>query len=70
MLIDKKTDGVIWTVGGNRDNFVELAPLNGADSTGQLVLTMRWQHHERYVPETNETQPTLFNNYVKETSHC
>lgn len=68
LLIDGKTGKIIWTLGGNQNNFVELPPLKGAESS-QPVLTMRWQHHARFVPGTNETQMTLFDNHVKETSH-
>jgi hypothetical protein len=30
---------------------------------------MAWQHHARFVPGTDETQITFFDNHVKETSH-
>jgi hypothetical protein len=68
LLIDGKTGEIIWTLGGNQNDFVELPPLESAESS-QPVLTMRWQHHARFVPRTNETQMTLFDNHVKETSH-
>lgn len=68
MLIDGKTGEIIWTLGGNQNDFVELPQLGGTEST-QPVLTMRWQHHARFVPGTNETQMTLFDNHVKVTSH-
>lgn len=68
MLIDGKTGEIIWTLGGNQNDFVELPQLGGTEST-QPLLTMRWQHHARFVPGTNETQMTLFDNHVKVTSH-
>jgi hypothetical protein len=68
LLIDGKTGEIIWTLGGNQNDFIELPPLEGAESS-QSVLTMRWQHHARFVPGTNETQMTLFDNHVKVTSH-
>lgn len=68
ILIDGKTGEIIWSLGGNKNDFVELPPLKGAESA-QPVLSMRWQHHARFVPGTNEAQMTLFDNHVKETSH-
>ncbi|KAF3385133.1 hypothetical protein F1880_001805 [Penicillium rolfsii] len=67
-LIDGDTGEIIWTLGGNQNDFVELPPLEGTESS-QPVLSMRWQHHARFVPGTNETQMTLFDNHVKQTSH-
>lgn len=42
--------------------------VNGSDTT-QPVLTMSWQHHARFVPGTNETQITLFDNHGTATNH-
>lgn len=33
------------------------------------VLSFAWQHHARFVPHTNDTQLTFFDNHVKDTSH-
>lgn len=59
---------VIWTLGGKRNGFVELDPADGAGSSSP-VLSMGWQHHARFVPGSNETEMTLFDNHVKTTSH-
>ncbi|KAJ5175680.1 arylsulfotransferase [Penicillium canariense] len=68
LLIDGKSGEIIWTLGGNRNDFVELPPLEGVEYS-QPLLTLRWQHHARFVPGTDETQMTLFDNHVRETSH-
>ncbi|OOF94676.1 hypothetical protein ASPCADRAFT_170833 [Aspergillus carbonarius ITEM 5010] len=67
-LIDGKTGDIIWRLGGKRNDFVELPPATDAESA-QPVLTMSWQHHARFVPGTNETQITLFDNHSKLTTH-
>ncbi|PYI00177.1 arylsulfotransferase [Aspergillus ellipticus CBS 707.79] len=67
-LIDGQTGDIIWTLGGKNNNFVELPPADGLQPI-QPLLTMQWQHHARYVPGTNETQMTLFDNHSKDTSH-
>ncbi|KAL4923159.1 ASST-domain-containing protein [Aspergillus undulatus] len=76
-LIDGQTGAIIWTLGGARNNFIELpmAPALASPSPGQPqrpaqpLLTMAWQHHARFVPDTNESQLTLFDNHVKFTTH-
>lgn len=55
-------------MGGKRNDFDEITILNGSDTT-QEVLTMSWQHHARFVPGTNETQMTLFDNHGTVTNH-
>ncbi|PWY65725.1 hypothetical protein BO70DRAFT_390791 [Aspergillus heteromorphus CBS 117.55] len=67
-LINGKNGDIIWTLGGKHNNFVELPPAEDLGSI-QPLLSMRWQHHARFVPGTNETQMTFFDNHVKETSH-
>ncbi|KAJ5140505.1 arylsulfotransferase [Penicillium atrosanguineum] len=68
LLIDGKTGDVIWTLGGNKNDFVELPPPEGVDPV-QPLLTMAWQHHARFVPGTDEMQITFFDNHAKVTSH-
>lgn len=68
MLIDGETGDAIWTLGGKRNDFAELDPAERLDSPNP-VLSMGWQHHARFVPNTNETEMTLFDNHVKITSH-
>lgn len=67
-MIDGNTGNAIWTLGGKHNDFTELAPAKGAESLNP-VLSMGWQHHARFVPHTNETEMTLFDNHVKTTSH-
>lgn len=68
MLIDGRTGHVIWTLGGKRNDFVELDPADGTGSPNP-VLSMGWQHHARFVPGSNETEMTVFDNHGKTTSH-
>ncbi|KAJ5273367.1 arylsulfotransferase [Penicillium angulare] len=68
LLIDGQTGDIIWTLGGPHNNFTELTAANGSEYA-EPILTMAWQHHPRFVPGTDETQMTLFDNHVKETSH-
>ncbi|CAK7213084.1 hypothetical protein SBRCBS47491_001682 [Sporothrix bragantina] len=71
MLIDGKTGDVLWTLGGKRNTFTELPAPEGSMTTTRPLLPneFRWQHHAHYVPGTNETQMTFFDNYAKQTSH-
>ncbi|CAK7204239.1 hypothetical protein SEUCBS139899_006994 [Sporothrix eucalyptigena] len=71
MLINGKTGDVIWTIGGKRNVFSELPAPDGSMTTTRSLLPnqFRWQHHAHYVPGTNETQMTFFDNYAKQTSH-
>ncbi|KAL3445290.1 ASST-domain-containing protein [Aspergillus insuetus] len=74
-LIDGKTGAIIWTLGGAQNDFVEVQPSNASNSSSspgqqqQPLLTMAWQHHARFVPGTNESQMTFFDNHVKTTTH-
>ncbi|KAI3393622.1 hypothetical protein diail_3886 [Diaporthe ilicicola] len=68
LLIDGRTGGIIWTLGGQHNDFHELAPPKGVETLNP-VLSMGWQHHARFVPNTNETEMTFFDNHVKTTSH-
>jgi hypothetical protein len=68
LLISGSTGEIIWQMGGKRNDFDEISVLNGSDIT-QEVLTMSWQHHARFVPGTNETQMTLFDNHGTVTNH-
>ncbi|RDW65811.1 uncharacterized protein DSM5745_09550 [Aspergillus mulundensis] len=65
-LIDGRTGSIIWTLGGRRNNFIE-QPVS--TSIKPSLLTMSWQHHARFVPGTNETQLTFFDNHAKITTH-
>ncbi|KAJ6000598.1 arylsulfotransferase [Penicillium waksmanii] len=68
LLISGSTGEIIWQMGGKRNDFDEIPVVNGSDTT-QAVLTMSWQHHARFVPGTNETQITLFDNHGTATNH-
>lgn len=69
LLIDGKTGDIIWTLGGRHNNFKELEPnVTGPDPLAP-ALTMSWQHHARFVPDTNEKEMTLFDNHGTVTSH-
>ncbi|OQE14361.1 hypothetical protein PENSTE_c036G09082 [Penicillium steckii] len=68
LLISGSTGEIIWQLGGKQNDFDELPVLNGSEPI-QPVLTMSWQHHARFVPGTNETQMTLFDNHGKVTNH-
>ncbi|CAK7211583.1 hypothetical protein SCUCBS95973_001164 [Sporothrix curviconia] len=71
MLIDGQTGDIIWTIGGKRNMFSELPAPDGSLATTRPLLPneFRWQHHAHYVPGTNETEMTFFDNYAKQTSH-
>lgn len=64
-LIDGKTGDIIWTLGGKRNVFTELEPTFQAQAP---LLKFSWQHHPRFVPGTNETEMTFFDNHGKSTS--
>lgn len=64
-LIDGATGAILWTLGGKRNDFVELAP--AFDALAPL-LAFSWQHHPRFLPGTNDTQMTFFDNHGKSTS--
>ncbi|KAJ5701867.1 hypothetical protein N7488_009415 [Penicillium malachiteum] len=68
LLIDGQTGDIIWTLGGHQNVFVELPGRNGTENM-EPVLSMAWQHHARFVPGTDETEITLFDNHVKVTTH-
>ena len=66
ILIDGKTGDILWTLGGKRNMFTELPVPAGSPAPMRRLLPneFRWQHHAHYVPGTNETQLTFFDNYV------
>lgn len=64
-LIDGKTGEIIWTLGGKRNVFTELEPTFEAKAP---LLQFSWQHHPRFLPGTNETEMTFFDNHGKSTS--
>ncbi|KAF3771378.1 hypothetical protein M406DRAFT_228104, partial [Cryphonectria parasitica EP155] len=68
-LINGKTGDIMWTLGGKRNIFKELPSPDGYDEPLAPLLTMGWQHHARWVPNTNETEMTFFDNHHKITTH-
>ncbi|CAJ2504482.1 Uu.00g118760.m01.CDS01 [Anthostomella pinea] len=64
-LINGTTGEVIWTLGGAKNDFVELAPFgdNSTLEASNPALSMAWQHHARFY-EDNESEITLFDNHV------
>ncbi|KAL4908416.1 hypothetical protein BDW74DRAFT_188453 [Aspergillus multicolor] len=69
-LIDGRTGSIIWTLGGRQNKFIEKRPPSPSpESSIPALLTMSWQHHARFVPDTNETQLTFFDNHAKVTTH-
>ncbi|KAL2820430.1 ASST-domain-containing protein [Aspergillus granulosus] len=67
-LIDGQTGAIIWTLGGAQNDFIE-QPAASSSPQLQPLLTMAWQHHARFVPGTNESQMTFFDNHGKTTTH-
>lgn len=65
-LISGTTGEILWVLGGKSNTFTELPPTINASAP---LLTMRYQHHARFVPGTSETELTLFDNHIKRTSH-
>ncbi|ROV96178.1 hypothetical protein VSDG_05027 [Cytospora chrysosperma] len=68
-LIDGKTGDIIWTLGGKKNQFRELAADEGANPSGEELLSFAWQHHARFYPGSNEKEITFFDNHGLTTSH-
>ncbi|KAH8194772.1 hypothetical protein TruAng_011055 [Truncatella angustata] len=68
-LVNGQTGDIMWTLGGQKNEFVELPPESGV-YPGDDVLTFAWQHHTRfnYGNNGNKTEITFFDNHVKEYS--
>lgn len=62
-LINGQTGEIIWTLGGRRNTFTELAPTTPGPDPIAPVLTMNWQHHARFVPGTHGRELTFFDNH-------
>lgn len=68
-LISGTTGAILWTLGGKKNQFTELAPL--ANPSGDALLSFAWQHHARFVPNTAESELTFFDNHALTTAqHC
>lgn len=68
-LIDGKTGDILWTLGGKKNTFTELAADEGANPSGEELLSFAWQHHARFYPGSDEKEITFFDNHVLTTSH-
>lgn len=68
-LIDGKTGDIIWTLGGKKNQFKELAGDDGTNPSGEELLSFSWQHHARFYPGSDEKELTLFDNHGLTTSH-
>lgn len=68
ILIDGKTGKIIWTLGGRQNNFKELESAMKGPGPVASALSMKWQHHARFVPGTNEKEMTFFDNHATDTS--
>ncbi|KUI59957.1 hypothetical protein VP1G_07181 [Cytospora mali] len=68
-LIDGKTGDIIWTLGGKKNDFAELAADQGSNPSGEELLSFAWQHHARFYPGSNDKDITFFDNHVLTTSH-
>ncbi|KAK9414990.1 putative ASST-domain-containing protein [Seiridium unicorne] len=69
-LINGQTGDVMWTMGGQKNEFVELPPEDGVLSSNP-VLTFAWQHHTRFYKNgknngDNRTEMTFFDNHQKD----
>ncbi|KAK9780354.1 putative ASST-domain-containing protein [Seiridium cardinale] len=69
-LVNGQTGDVMWTMGGQKNEFVELPPEDGVLSSNP-VLTFAWQHHTRFYNNgknngENRTEMTFFDNHQKD----
>lgn len=68
-LIDGKTGDIIWTLGGKKNQFKELAADKGANPSSEELLSFSWQHHAKFYPGSDEREITFFDNHGLTTSH-
>lgn len=66
-LVNGKTGDIMWTLGGEKNEFVELPPEDGVNSSNP-VLTFAWQHHSRFYKrdKDNKMEMTFFDNHRKD----
>lgn len=67
-LINGQTGEIMWTLGGRKNQFKELPAADGANPSGDDLLTFAWQHHARFFHD-DETQLTFFDNHALTTEH-
>ncbi|PSR88676.1 ASST-domain-containing protein [Coniella lustricola] len=64
-LINSKTGEIMWTLGGKKNQFTEL-DAGDASQSGDSLLSFAWQHHARFLPDT-EDEITFFDNHALTT---
>lgn len=72
--VNGQTGDIMWTLGGRKNEFVELPPEDEVSSSNP-VLTFAWQHHSRvYHSELSKAEGkmemTLFDNHAKDHSEA
>ncbi|KAJ4387410.1 hypothetical protein N0V93_008002 [Gnomoniopsis smithogilvyi] len=67
-MINGQTGEIMWTLGGKKNQFREIAAVDGANKSGDDLLTFAWQHHARFV-NGNENEITFFDNHALTTQH-
>lgn len=68
-LINGQTGEIMWTLGGKKNQFTEL-DAGDASQSGDTLLSFAWQHHARFMPDT-ENELTFFDNHaLTTTQHC
>lgn len=67
-MINGQTGEIMWTLGGRKNQFKEIAAVEGANKSGDDLLTFAWQHHARFV-NGNENEITFFDNHALTTQH-
>lgn len=65
-LIDGQTGAIIWTLGGKKNQFREIAPEEGHNPSGEDLLSFKWQHHARFFGDS-EDEITFFDNHGLDT---
>lgn len=69
-MINGQTGEIMWTLGGKKNQFKELAAEPGVNQSGDDLLTFAWQHHARFFPGA-EDELTFFDNHaLTTTQHC
>lgn len=66
-LINGQTGDIMWTLGGRKNQFKELPAEDGANPSGDDLLTFSWQHHARFFHD-NENELTFFDNHALTTT--
>jgi hypothetical protein len=72
-LVSGQTGDIMWTLGGAKNEFVELPPEPGVTASNP-VLSFAWQHHSRFYKGSTggNLELTFFDNHLKDHNevHC